>query len=97
MFCSLSIAPAYTDVIEQQYTDVTRQSNNDVTQQSESPDTTRQISTFSSRYRTYGSYAVSIKHYTNMPMQYTAIFHGCKIDNYQMIFLKYFFLFLIKT
>ena len=23
-------------------------------------------------------------HYENMSMQYTAIFHGCKIDNFQM-------------
>ena len=23
-------------------------------------------------------------HYTNTPMQYTAIFHGCKIDNFQI-------------
>ena len=23
-------------------------------------------------------------HYENMPMQYTAIFHGCKKDNFQM-------------
>ena len=23
-------------------------------------------------------------HYENMPMQYLAIFHGCKIDNFQM-------------
>ena len=23
-------------------------------------------------------------HYANTPMQYTAIFHGCKIDNFQM-------------
>ena len=23
-------------------------------------------------------------HYENMPMHYTAIFHGCKIDNFQM-------------
>ena len=23
-------------------------------------------------------------HYENMPMQYTAIFHGCKLDNFQM-------------
>ena len=23
-------------------------------------------------------------HYANMPMEYTAIFHGCKSDNFQM-------------
>ena len=26
----------------------------------------------------------STKHYENTPMQYTAIFHGCKNDNFQM-------------
>ena len=26
----------------------------------------------------------SIFHYANMPMQYTAIFHGCKNGNFQM-------------
>ena len=31
-------------------------------------------------------------HYENMPMQYLAIFHGCKNDNFQM---KYFDIFLI--
>ena len=35
-------------------------------------------------------------HYANMSVQYTAIFHGCKNDNFQMIFLI-FFLFLLKT
>ena len=25
-----------------------------------------------------------VYHYENMPMQYTAIFHGCKNDNFQM-------------
>ena len=35
-------------------------------------------------------------HYANMSMQYTAIFHGCKIDNFQMKILI-FFLFLLKT
>ena len=28
--------------------------------------------------------AASARHYENMPMQYNAIFHGCKIDNFQM-------------
>ena len=27
---------------------------------------------------------VLVKHYDNMPMQYTAIFHGCKNGNFQM-------------
>ena len=36
-------------------------------------------------------------HYANTPMQYTAIFHGCQNVNFQMIFLKIFFLFLLKT
>ena len=31
--------------------------------------------------------------YENMPMQYTAIFHGCKNDNFQMKIV--FFCFLI--
>ena len=36
---------------------------------------------------------ISMKeHYENIPMQYTAIFHGCKIDNFQM---KKFDIFLI--
>ena len=26
------------------------------------------------------------EHYANTPMQYTAILHGCKNDNFQMIF-----------
>ena len=35
-------------------------------------------------------------HYANMSMQYTAIFHGCKNDNFQMKILIVF-LFLLKT
>ena len=35
-------------------------------------------------------------HYVNMSEQYTAIFHGCKNDNFQMIFLKYFSYFCSK-
>ena len=35
-------------------------------------------------------------HYANMSVQYTAIFHGCKNDNFQMKILI-FFLFLLKT
>ena len=32
-------------------------------------------------------------HYENMPMQYTAIFHGCKNDNFQFNFLDFFHIF----
>ena len=32
-------------------------------------------------------------HYENTPMQYTAIFHGCKNDNFQLNFLHYFHIF----
>ena len=35
---------------------------------------------------------LSISHYVNMPMQYTAIFHGCKNGNFHM---KKFNIFLI--
>ena len=35
-------------------------------------------------------------HYANMSVQYTAIFHGCKNDKFQMNILI-FFLFLLKT
>ena len=37
-----------------------------------------------------------MQHYENMPMQYTAIFHGCKNDNFQLIFFA-IFIFLLKT
>ena len=45
---------------------------------------------------------VLIKHYENMPMQYTAIFHGCnfhgcKNDNFQLNFFFSIFTFLLKT
>ena len=40
--------------------------------------------------------SVMFGHYANMSMQYTAIFHGCKNDNFQMKILI-FFLFLLKT
>ena len=39
---------------------------------------------------------ITITHYENIPMQYTAIFHGCKNDNFQMKNCI-FFLFLLKT
>ena len=32
-------------------------------------------------------------HYENTPMQYTAIFHGCKNVHFQMIFLNIFLIF----
>ena len=35
-------------------------------------------------------------HYKNTSMQYTAIFHGCKNDNFHVIFF-YYFIFLLKT
>ena len=37
--------------------------------------------------------AFNTTHYENMPMQYKAIFHGCKIDNFQMIFFNIFLIF----
>ena len=37
-----------------------------------------------------------LSYYANTPMQYTAIFHGCKNVHFQMKFLI-FFLFLLKT
>ena len=37
-----------------------------------------------------------IFHYANTPMQYTAIFHGCKNVNFQMKFFKYFSYFCLK-
>ena len=36
-------------------------------------------------------------HYANMSVQYTAIFHDCKNDNFQMKNILIFFLFLLKT
>ena len=39
---------------------------------------------------------LSYCHYANTPMQYTAIFHGCKNVNFQMIFLNIFFIFAQK-
>ena len=32
-------------------------------------------------------------HYANMPMQYTAIFHGCKNVYFKMIFFNIFLIF----
>ena len=39
---------------------------------------------------------ISFLHYDNTPMQYTAIFHGCKNGNFQMNNCD-IFLFLLKT
>ena len=33
------------------------------------------------------------RHYENTPMQYTAIFHGCKNDNFQMKTCYFFLMF----
>ena len=35
----------------------------------------------------------SLRHYANTPMQYTAIFHGCKNVNFQMKFFNIFLIF----
>ena len=32
-------------------------------------------------------------HYENTPMQHTAIFHGCKNDNFRLNFFEYFHIF----
>ena len=34
-----------------------------------------------------------MQHYANMPVQYTAIFHGCKNDNFQIMFSDIFLIF----
>ena len=39
---------------------------------------------------------MSLFHYANTPMQYTAILHSCKNVHFQMKIFK-FFLFLLKT
>ena len=44
----------------------------------------------------FSEYTKQVSHYANTPMQYTAIFHGCKNVHFQMIFLI-FCLFLLKT
>ena len=36
---------------------------------------------------------VHIKHYVNIPVQYTAIFHGFKNDNFQSKYFYYFHIF----
>ena len=36
---------------------------------------------------------VNCNHYANMSVQYTTIFHGCKNDNFQMIFFYIFLIF----
>ena len=42
------------------------------------------------------SVMIPVCHYTNMPRQSTAIFHGCINTNFQMK-IVIFFLFLLKT
>ena len=44
-----------------------------------------------SREHTTGSN--SAVHYENMPMQHTAIFHGCKNDKFQLKIFDYFLIF----
>ena len=43
-------------------------------------------------------FVVTSYHYINIPMPYTAIFHGCKNDNFQLIFFyyMYFHIFALK-
>ena len=36
---------------------------------------------------------LNVRHYANMPMQYVALFKGCKNDNFQVIFLIIFLTF----
>ena len=36
-------------------------------------------------------------HYANTPVQHTAVFHGCKNDNFHLIFFFTFFEILLKT
>ena len=38
-------------------------------------------------------YLIKKMHYANMSVQYTAIFHGCKNDNFQMKFFDIFLIF----
>ena len=33
---------------------------------------------------------LDLAHYANMSVQYTALFHDCKNDNFQMIFFIFF-------
>ena len=35
----------------------------------------------------------NLKHYENTPMQYTAIFHSCENDNFQLIHFDHFHIF----
>ena len=44
-----------------------------------------------------GIYTSLFLHCDGTPMQYTAIFHGCKNDNFQMKKDLIIFLFLLKT
>ena len=38
-----------------------------------------------------------MSHYANMSVQYTAIFHGCKNDNFQMNFIDIFLSFFAQN
>ena len=61
------------------------------------PRVDHQSSLTSCMHQTYFLFGLDTPtHYANMPMQYSAIFHGCKNGNFQMNFLI-FFLFLLKT
>ena len=44
-------------------------------------------------FELYASVCGHFSHYENTPMQYTAIFHGCKNDNFQMKFFDIFLIF----
>ena len=43
--------------------------------------------------RTWIFFIVRFTHYANMSVQYTAIFHGCKNDNFQMKIFDSFLIF----
>ena len=41
----------------------------------------------------YTGHGDVVDHYENTPMRHTAIFHGCKIDNFRLILFYYFHIF----
>ena len=47
------------------------------------------------RYDSYSNkrFTIPPPHYENMPVQHTAIFHGCINDNFQVNFVDYFHIF----
>ena len=53
----------------------------------------RKENRYSEKYHFYSHNKRRIKHYDNTPMQYTAIFNGCKNDNFQMKNCDIFLLF----